>query len=70
MSIEIRKFYDCLGSYGHWSSVDNNIKKDKKGKYKEKFIVEEIPCTCHPETCSHSDGKKVIMYTEKIYLKK
>lgn len=64
----IRKFYDCYSSYGHWSRVEDEVKEDKKGKYKIEHTTEEVPCSCHPETCSHLDGKKTISYTEKVYL--
>lgn len=68
MNIEIRKFYDSSHSYSYRSRINENIKEDEKGKYKENRIMREVPCSCHPETCNHFDGKKLIWYTEKIYI--
>jgi hypothetical protein len=44
--IEIRLFRDCLSSYSSYTI--GNIK------------YQEVPCSCHPETCCHMDGKVVI----------
>jgi hypothetical protein len=30
---------------------------DEKGKFTKYRMVEEVPCGCHPETCSHFSGK-------------
>lgn len=60
---------DCLDSYGYWSNTNKEVLEDEKGKYQVKNITEEIPCSCHPETCSHFDGKVTRSSTEKVYLK-
>lgn len=68
MSFFVNKFYDCLGSYGYWSKMSEVIKKDEKGNYKEKLVVKEVPCGCHPETCCHPDGKWTKVFIEKHYI--
>jgi hypothetical protein len=57
--MEIKIFRDSLSSYSYHSWEE---KKDGKVI---KHITEEIPCSCHPETCCHFDGKKIIRYTEE-----
>ena len=70
MDIKIYPFRDCVDSYGYWSKTGEEIFTDEKGKkYREETIVKEVPCSCHPETCCHLDGKKTITYKERIYIK-
>lgn len=42
---------------------------DENGVYQIKYINDKIACSCHPETCNHFDGSKIISYQEKVYLK-
>lgn len=63
------ELHDSLDSYGCWSSVSKEILEDDKGKYQVKKITEEIPCSCHPETCCHFDGKVLRSNKVKVYLK-
>lgn len=60
---------DCLDSYGYWSNINKEIFEDEKGKYQVKYITEEKPCSCHPETCCHFDGSITVTSQEKVYLK-
>jgi len=60
---------DSLDSYDYWISLDKEILEDEKGKYQIKKITYEAPCSCHPETCCHFDGKVLKFDEEKIYLK-
>lgn len=60
---------DCLDSYDYHSFTKPEILEDEKGKYQIKQIDEERPCSCHPETCCHFDGKVWRTTTEKVYLK-
>lgn len=60
---------DSIDSYGYWSHTKKEILEDEKGKYQIKKITKEIPCSCHPETCCHFDGKVTRTSEEKVYLK-
>lgn len=60
---------DFIDNYDYYSSIKPEILKDEKGKYQIKQIDEKRPCSCHPETCCHFDGKVWRTSTEKVYLK-
>lgn len=60
---------DCIDSYSYSSKIKDEIYEDEKGRYKIKEIIEEVPCKCHPETCTHFRGKEIKIYKEKKYLK-
>jgi len=60
---------DSLDSYEYHSYIGKTTYTDKYGTYKIKKIIQEKPCSCHPETCSHFDGKISVSSSEKIYLK-
>ena len=59
---------DCLDSYGYWSNTEEEVLEDEKGKYQIRKITYEHPCSCHPETCCHFDGKTIREREEKVYL--
>lgn len=60
---------DRIHDYDSYSFTGSEILEDEKGKYKIKTIDEEKPCSCHPETCCHFDGKIWRSREEKVYLK-
>jgi hypothetical protein len=62
------ELHDSLDSYHSWSSIEEEIYEDKKGKYRIHKILSEYPCNCHPETCCHENGKVLREREEKIYL--
>ena len=47
---------DCMDSY-ECTLIEINKGQDEKGEYKLMKLIREIPCSCHPETCCHFDGK-------------
>jgi len=59
---------DSMRGYEYNESINPNKLKDEIGVYQTKTIVKEVPCNCHPETCSHFDGKTSRTTTEKVYL--
>ena len=65
----VRLFRDSLSSYGYSSTTEEKVYEDEKGKYQIKHVTKEVPCSCHPETCCHFDGKVTHSYDEKVYVK-
>lgn len=49
-------------------SFSKDTYTDETGVYKIKYINDKISCGCHPETCNHFEGSKIISYQEKEYL--
>jgi hypothetical protein len=64
---QLEKF-DSLQSYGYSSNVGDEIFEDENGRYKKEHIRRQVPCGCHPETCSHFTEKVWESEVRKIYL--
>jgi len=55
-------------SGGSWTERTEKKGKDGKGEYEIHINHYKVPCGCHPETCSHFDGKTWTSYEYKVYL--
>ena len=52
------------------SYLEKEIKEDEIGRYQIRHTSGETYCNCHPETCSHFDGKTFYFREEKEYIEK
>ena len=57
---------DCLDSYES-TLIEIGKGKDEKGEYRLMKWIREIPCSCHPETCCHFEGKIITSSNYKQY---
>lgn len=63
------ELHDRRDSYYYNCYTRDEVLEDEKGKYKVKKTSREVPCSCHPETCTHFTESYMIHEEEKVYLK-
>lgn len=61
---------DRADSYHYNKKIGEKVMKDEKGGYLEVIVTREVPCKCHPETCTHFSGKITITEKHKQRIKK